>query len=179
MSDTTTFDESTEMPGDGLLRELLWIHGMLRRDLETVQQLALDVAAGASPALVQERIDKLETSSPLWKLRVNCLHYCRFVHGHHTLEDTALFPALRRANPEIGPVVDRLEADHLQISGNLDEIGAATFELSQHDTAAGRQRVVDALNALAGHLLEHLAYEEESIAPTLRTMDSGFLTQSP
>lgn len=174
---TTPFDTSTEMPGDGLVQELLWIHSMLRRDLETVRGLAADVAAGAPPDLVQAQIDKLETSSPLWKLRVNCLYYCRFVHGHHTLEDTALFPALRRANPEIGPVVDRLEADHLQISGNLDEIGTTTYELSQRDTVEGRQRVVDALNRLADHLLEHLAYEEESISPTLRTMDNWFITR--
>ena len=80
-------------------------------------------------------------------------------------------------NPEIGPVVDRLEADHLQISGNLDEIGTTTYELSQRDTVEGRQRVVDALNRLADHLLEHLAYEEESISPTLRTMDNWFITR--
>jgi iron-sulfur cluster repair protein YtfE (RIC family) len=176
-SATTPFDDSTIMPGDGLVQELIWVHNMLRRDLETVRRLAAEVASGASPETVQEQIAKLETSSPLWKLRLNCLTYCRFVHHHHKLEDTHLFPALRHANPELGSVVDRLEADHLQIGGNLDEIGTATFGLAQEDTIENRQRVVDALNALADHLLEHLAFEEESISPTLRTMDNWFIAR--
>jgi len=97
-------------------------------------------------------------------LRASCLHYCRFVHGHHRLEDIALFPALRAADPDIAPVVDRLEADHRVVAAQLEEIEAAV--------AGGEQeRVIAALDALADHLLEHLAFEEENIGPTLRRMD--------
>ena len=68
---------------------------------------------GASPAQVRAAIGSLQTHRPLWKLRVTCLYYCRFVHSHHTAEDWALFSALRRSGPALGPIVDRRQAEHL------------------------------------------------------------------
>jgi hypothetical protein len=159
-----------ERPGDHLVRELLWVHGLIRRDLQTLRDLAERVVAGASPEEVRAEIGSLQTNSPLWKLRVNCLYYCRFVHTHHTLEDWALFPALRRSSPALGPVVDKLEADHRQVSGHLDDVEAAADDLVQEDTPTGRRRMVEALNAVALYLLAHLDYEEQAITPTLREM---------
>src|SRR5687768_8278324 len=94
-------------PAEGMFRELLWIHAMIRRDLEMVRDLAQRVRDGAAPAAVTEAIRGLQTEGPLWKLRVNCLYYCRVVHAHHSVEDIHLFPALRRDDPALAPVVDR------------------------------------------------------------------------
>lgn len=152
---------------EGMFRELLWVHSMIRRDLQTVQRLAERVRDGAPADEVRDTIRGLQTEGPLWKLRVNCLHYCRFVHHHHTLEDAMLFPALRGADPALGPIVDRLEADHLQISGYLDAVEAAADGLGTSDEAANRDRMVTTLNEMAEHLLAHLSYEEASIGPTL------------
>jgi hypothetical protein len=58
----------------------------------------------------------------LWRLKVSCLRYCSHVHAHHGAEDVLLFPALRAADPTIGPVVDRLEADHVRVSDLLDVV---------------------------------------------------------
>jgi hypothetical protein len=154
---------STEL-GEAFYEELLWVHGMLRQELELVRSLAARVADGLSADELRIEVAALKANGPLWALKVNCLHYCRFVHGHHRLEDVALFPALRAADPEIAPVVDRLEADHRVVAAQLDEIEAAV-------AAEEQQRVITALDALADHLLEHLAFEEESIGPTLRRMD--------
>src|ERR1700681_2224533 len=104
-----------------------WVHNALR------QELAGQVAAGAAPEYVREQVKSLQSSSPLWKLRVNCLYYCRFVHAHHHTEDIALFPALKRANPALGPVVDRLVADHRKVSGLLDQIEASANALGAQD----------------------------------------------
>jgi hemerythrin-like domain-containing protein len=103
---------------------------------------------------------------------VNCLYYCRFVHMHHTIEDVALFPELRRTNPALGPVVDRLEADHLRVSNYLDEIEASVRAIGNEDTPHGRQRIVDGLDGLTDHLLAHLEFEEVEISPTLRQWTS-------
>ena len=159
-------------PAEGMFRELLWIHAMIRRDLETVRDLAQRVRDGAAPAAVTEAIRGLQTEGPLWKLRVNCLYYCRVVHAHHSIEDIHLFPALRRDDPALAPVVDRLEADHLRISGNLDAVSAATRALGAQDDATNRERLVAALDDLAEHLLDHLAFEEASIGPTLSQWQS-------
>jgi hypothetical protein len=158
--------------GEALFEELLWVHGMVRQDLETVRGLAARVAGGLPPAELAAEVRSLEANGPLWALKVNCLHYCRFVHGHHRLEDVALFPALRAAEPDIGPLVDRLESDHRRVAEQLDELEAAVSALAADDVAEPRARVVTALDALAEHLLAHLELEEESIGPALRRMDS-------
>lgn len=69
----------------------------------------------------------------------------------------------------MGLVVDKLEADHRKVSEILDEVEAAARDLQSDDIPSSRDRVVDSLNLLAQHLLEHLDYEEESISPSLQT----------
>ena len=94
------------------MRELLWVHTVIRQDRQTGRDLAGRVRAGAVSEDVRAEIGALQTSSPPWTRRVTCLYYCRFAHGHHTTEDWLLFPAQRRSSPALGPVVDTLEADH-------------------------------------------------------------------
>ena len=153
--------------GEAFYEELLWVHGMLRQELELVRSLAARVADGLPADELRVEVAALKANGPLWALKVNCLHYCRFVHGHHRLEDVALFPAVRRAEPDLGPVVDRLEGDPRRVAEQLDELEAAVAELEPD----GRDRVVLALDELAAHLLAHLELEEESIGPALRRMD--------
>jgi hypothetical protein len=155
--------------GEAFLQELLWVHGMIRQDLATVRELAALVAGGLAAGEVEVQLASLAANGPLWALKVNCLHYCRFVHGHHRLEDVALFPALREAEPELAPLVDRLEGDHRRVAEQLDEVEAAVGALNGDEGERGR--VVEALNALADDLLAHLEREEEGIGPALRRMD--------
>ena len=164
-----TADEETEQ-GRAFFQELLWIHSVIRRDLGTLQSLAQSVLEGLDPADVQAELKRLETNGPLWQLKVNCLAYCRIVHGHHNFEDAAWFPSLRAANPEIGPVIDRLEEDHRKVSDLLDEVESAAASLTESDTGDSRARVAGALNDLATDLLLHLDYEEESAGPTIRRL---------
>jgi iron-sulfur cluster repair protein YtfE (RIC family) len=160
---------TTAHPGEHLVQELLWIHGILRDDLDIVRRLAEDVQDGGAPERIRQEIANLKSQSPLWQLKVNCLYYCRLVHMHHNGEDAHLFPALRRTNPALNPVVDRLEADHRKVSDILDKVETAADALVASDIPAGRARLTGSLNLLAEHLLEHLAFEEESITPTLRS----------
>jgi hypothetical protein len=157
--------------GRALFQELLWVHSVIRRDLETVERLAADVGEGLSGAAVQESLAELKTVSPLWQLKVNCLRYCRFVHSHHGAEDVLLLPALRAANPSIGSVVDRLEADHARVSDLLDAVEEAARTLTDSEGEEARQRVIDGLRELHVHLLEHLDYEETKAGPTMRRLD--------
>jgi iron-sulfur cluster repair protein YtfE (RIC family) len=158
--------------GDHLVSELLWVHKVLRADLDTLRTIATDIAAGAAATTVTAAIGELRTRSPLWGLQVNCLRYCRFVHAHHGAEDALLFPRLRASNPALGPTVDRLEADHRKVSDLLDRVEALANELETGDDAH-RSELVTALNELSTHLLAHLDFEEESITPTLRRWTTG------
>ena len=154
--------------GEALYEDLLWVHGLLRQDLATVERLAVEVVDGAAAEALVDEVRALEATGPLWRLRASCLHYCRFVHHHHRLEDRALFPEIRRVNPSLGPVVERLQADHRRVAGLLEGVESAVEELDGEDTPAARTQVAAALEALAGHLLAHLDLEEQSVADTLR-----------
>ncbi len=153
--------------GKALFEELLWVHGAIRRDLETVERLARDLGEGLPAAQARERVERLRADGPLWQLKVNCLRYCRFVHMHHNAEDTLFFPRLREANPDLDPVVDKLEADHRTVSDLLDRVEADAAALSDEEDAV-RARLGESLSSLAAELLAHLDYEELEAGPTIR-----------
>jgi hypothetical protein len=162
----------TSKPGDHLVAELLWIHGILRDDLAIIRRLAGEVLDGKDPESISNELSRLQSRSPLWQLKVSCIYYCRLVHAHHGGEDVHLFPALRRSGPAMELVVDQLEADHRRVSDILDDVDEAARALQQEDAPAGRSRLCGSLNELSEHLLAHLDYEETNIAPTLRTWSS-------
>jgi hypothetical protein len=165
-----TSRERNEAPfGIAVHRQLKLVHQMLRNDLTVCRELAADVAGGVPADEVTARLDTLELTSPLWKLQMNCLYHCRLVHMHHGGEDRDMFPALRRSNPDLGKVVDRLESDHRSISALLDKVEASARVLDDRSPSRARDDLVAALRDLANHLLEHLAFEEESIATTMRS----------
>jgi Hemerythrin HHE cation binding domain len=163
------YAHASNSQGEALVEELKWVHGLIRRDLRTVRELAADLENGLSGHDAVAALESLEISGPLWRLKINCLQYCRFVHSHHHAESALLFPRLRLANPALGPVVDKLEADHAQVSDLLNAVSAAAMELAGAEEPATRRRLVDALGDLSAILLAHLDYEEEHVADTLRT----------
>jgi hypothetical protein len=167
---TIRTQQSPNPRGEAMVAELKWVHDMIRRDLQTVRQLAADTRAGQPAEQVAAGLRSLAASGPLWQLRVNCLQYCHIVHSHHHLESMLLFPALRQANPQLGPVVDKLEADHASISVLLDQVEAAARDLAEGESAPARQRLTQRLEALSADLLAHLAFEEDNVADTMRTM---------
>jgi iron-sulfur cluster repair protein YtfE (RIC family) len=156
--------------GKALFQELLWVHGAIRRDLDTVEELASEVLSGLPAEQARERVETLKTNGPLWQLSVNCLRYCRFVHSHHNAEDALFFPTLRAANPGLAPVIEKLEADHRTVSDLLDEVEAAAGGLDGDDEPS-RTRLASGLKELATELLVHLDFEEREAGPTIRSLD--------
>ncbi len=82
-----------------------------------------------------------------------------------------MFPALRRSNPALTEVVDKLEADHRAISNLLDDVEQAAHALDDTAGNPAREQLVTALGRLEADLLTHLALEEESIAATMRSWE--------
>ena len=164
-------DQETEL-GRALFDELLWVHSMVRRDLDTVRRLADNAARGSNAEDLKAEIDDLKTNGHLWRLKLGCLRYCRFVHSHHNLEDVALFPVLRGNNPALGSVVDRLEHDHRRVSHLLDGVETAANSLTIKDEGSTRERLRDALIKLSEELLAHLEFEERNAGPTIRRLHS-------
>jgi hemerythrin-like domain-containing protein len=90
-------------------------HHGLRRD---IARFALALEAMAPDGHVQ-----LEALQAQWS------DYRNKLHGHHEAEDTALFPNLRNQAPALGPVIERLTADHRHIDPLLAEGDRAFAEL--------------------------------------------------
>jgi hypothetical protein len=121
-------------------------HHGLRRDLRRFKvALAGQDVAARSDALRDE-----------WK------SYHGTLHGHHTVEDTAMFPSMRSEHPEIAATIDQLSADHRRIDPLLERADAAFAELPKTDGAAAVvAELLDILDA-------HLALEEKYLVPFLR-----------
>jgi Hemerythrin HHE cation binding domain len=152
-----------------LFGELLTIHAMLRDGLAAVRDLADRTTAGADDSVVVADVAALARDSALWRLRASCLYQCRFVHGHHSLEDAMLFPAVRAQAPAIAAEVDRLEADHRVVAEHLHAVEDAAAGLTD-GLPGDRRRLVEALRRLETDLLDHLAREEALLRPVLREM---------
>ena len=148
-------------------RLLLGVHVAVRSDLERVEALAAQALDGLPAEELTAELDELKRNGMLWRLRLDCLRYCRFVHSHHNAEDYAFFPELRETNPAINPVIDKLEADHRRVSDRLDAVEAAATRLGEDEREDAREAVVNALRTLGEDLLEHLSYEERNLEATV------------
>jgi hypothetical protein len=167
----TAFDQRPETArGRAMYGALLAVHAHIRRDLETVQRLAAQAADGLAPTQLRQALVALKRDSVLWRLQVNCLRYCGFVHLHHHAEDVDFFVELRDTNPALNPVIDRLQAEHRRVSDDLDAVEAAASALQRDDGQQARQAVVAALRALEQNLLAHLDYEELNVETTTRRL---------
>jgi Hemerythrin HHE cation binding domain len=151
-------------------RLLLGVHAAIRSDLDRVEALAADALDGLPAERLTEELDELKRNGMLWRLKLDCLRYCRFVHSHHNTEDYAFFPELRETNPALSPVIDKLEADHRRVSDRLDAVEAATTQLGLDESEAAREAVASALRALGEDLLEHLSYEERNLEATVKRL---------
>lgn len=171
MSSVPAFEETPETTRGRLLYQmLLAVHRRIRSELAGVERLAAAVMNGLSAGELEQELEELKSNSTLWQFQVSCLRYCRFVHLHHNAEDVEFFGELQETNPAIRPVVERLRAEHRAVSDYLDAVEAAARALTRDDSLEARRAVADALEALEGHLLAHLEYEERSVAATARRL---------
>lgn len=108
--------------GRAMYEMLLAVHAVIRRNLELIQELAAQALDGADPEELRRQLHTLKRDGMLWRLQVNCLRYCSFVHSHHNAEDADFFVELRETNPAISPGIDRLQADHRRVSDDLDAV---------------------------------------------------------
>ncbi|GAA4707451.1 LLM class flavin-dependent oxidoreductase [Phytohabitans rumicis] len=147
-------------------QHLIEVHDHLRQELAQLHDLVRQVAAGAVDAgRVRSMINTMALRQNNWTLGTFCETYCRLVTTHHTLEDRSMFPQLRRADPRLAPVIDRLEAEHHVIADVLERLDAALVALVSEP--AGIVRVREELDLLTDTLLSHLSYEERELVEPL------------
>jgi hemerythrin-like domain-containing protein len=147
-------------------RHLVDVHDHLRQELTQVRDIMEQVLAGSmDPGAARTHINAMTMRQNNWTLGAYCESYCRLVTVHHTLEDQTMFPHLRRADPRLAPVIDRLQAEHEVIHEVLDGVDRAlvAFVADPGDGEALR----GAVDLLTDTLLSHLAYEERELVEPL------------
>ncbi len=157
--------------GTGQGAHLRLIHDLFRRELAAIVQVRDDVKAGrAGPGELRSQINVMTLRRGYEQFGSFCAQYCRAVTMHHSIEDRHLFPQLRSVDGELGPVLDRLEQEHLVIHGVLVDLDLASVDLASGDLARGDETFdeVDRLvDLLAARLLSHLDYEEDELVDPL------------
>ena len=145
---------------------LIEVHDHLRDELTRVRALVRQVREGAiDPGGARSAINEMTMRRSDWALGAYCAYYCRFVTGHHMLEDEAVFPHLRAKEAGLELVIDRLADEHKVIHQVLNDVDQALVD-HMRDPAdlADLQQAVD---VLTDALLSHLAYEEAQLVEPL------------
>lgn len=122
-------------------------HHGLRRDLARFER------ALSEPSLSEERAAALQSE---WQ------NFHATLHGHHQVEDTAMFPNMRAQSASLAECIQELTEQHHRIDPLLARGDAAFAELPRTQAALGL------VKELRGLLDQHLAMEEANIVPLIR-----------
>ncbi len=146
-------------------QHLVAVHDQLREELRQLRDLVEQVTTGdVAPATARNHIAEMTIRQNSWTVGAYCASYCRIVTTHHTIEDMSLFPHLRRADPRLTPVVDRLQQEHGVIHEVLERVDRSLVAfVGSADTPALR----GAVDLLTDALLSHLSYEERELLEPL------------
>jgi hemerythrin-like domain-containing protein len=90
-----------------------------------------------------------------------------FLHAHHSAEDEGLWPKVRSCNPDAGPLLDSLEADHARIAPAADALAEAARRYTDTTTDEPRVALVDAIDRLVEVLFPHLDREVAEAMPVV------------
>lgn len=153
-------------------QHLIDVHDHLRAELAQIHDLIDQVAAGLIDAgAARSHINTMTMRQNKWTLGTYCESYCRVLTTHHTLEDRAMFPSLRRGDPRLTPVVDRLEQEHHAIHDVLERVDQALVAFVA--TPDGMTELRAAIDLLTDALLSHLSYEERELVEPIARLGLG------
>ena len=149
---------------------LVAVHEHLRQELDQLREIMRQVAAGRAGAdRARSHLHQMTMRQNYWTFGAFCAAYCRVVTVHHAIEDAHLFRDLRRGDPSLGPVLDRLSDEHETIAGLITEVDAALVAMIKDET-----RLEDAnwaVDRLADALLPHLQVEEDQLLDPIARLD--------
>jgi iron-sulfur cluster repair protein YtfE (RIC family) len=161
MSENAT-SPSTPERVEALGEQLVEVHRWFRQELASVRaevDAYLSGGAAATPAP--------GTPPDLGaELRRHCLTFCADLHGHHTGEDSLLFPLVEEERPDLAAVLGRLRREHQTVARIITDLEAVLADVEIAQPADVRAR----LEALSAELEAHLDYEEAQLVEALNAL---------
>jgi Hemerythrin HHE cation binding domain len=158
-------DTSFSPRGLAVGSHLVDVHDHYRTEMAQIRE-ALEQVRGGTRTIGDARaaINAMTIRVNNWALGGMCQLQCRSLTEHHGLESSSIFPYLRETQPSLGPVIDRLDEEHLVIHDLLEAIDAALVHLAQ--SPLDYEPITEAVDLLSDTIASHFAYEEqELIAP--------------
>jgi hemerythrin-like domain-containing protein len=147
-------------------QHLIEVHDHLREQLEQVRDVLRQVKGGAlTPGRARGRLNEMSMRQHNWTLGAYCEAYCTLITAHHGLEDSWVFPHLRRADAGLAPVLDRLQEEHVAIHEVVEGVDRALVDLVRNP--GDYTELDEAVDLLTDALLSHLAYEEQQLVEPL------------
>ncbi len=144
------------------------IHDVFRAELTGLEARVGEVRRGEGSASdVRESVSQLAAALGAaggTTLSQHCAQLCRFVTMHHSLEDSAMFPALG-AHARVKPVVDRLAEEHVVIHEHLKHVDALASRVDADPDVL--PDLEEAVGTFARVLRSHFTYEETELAEPL------------
>jgi hemerythrin-like domain-containing protein len=128
------------------------IHSAFRRELRLAPALIRSVDHGdrLRAGIVSTHLDLID----------------RFLHHHHTIEDTMVWPKLLdRVPAEIMPIVELMETQHEVVADLLERIGALRTEWRNDADSSRAFQLATLYTYLHSALVEHLDAEEQHVMP--------------
>ncbi|GAA5187097.1 hypothetical protein GCM10023322_34650 [Rugosimonospora acidiphila] len=129
------------------------VHDALRRDLERTHTV---VTAQPYPRGRQREA-----------LGQHVVWLMDFLHAHHTGEDEGLWPLVRERDPQAGPLLDSLDAEHRRIAPAAEALAAAGRRYAATAGDDARADLVVALDSLMPVLVPHLRREVDEAMPVV------------
>jgi iron-sulfur cluster repair protein YtfE (RIC family) len=166
----TETSEASNAVGQRLFEELVVVHDAIRRDLRSLAD-ALAAAPDARPSRLDGVIESIGNDGTLWELRHRCLRHCRFVLGHHAIEDQVLFPAVADSPRAAPDVLNRLGSEHREIARHVSAFAEAARTAGDDEGRLDELR--GALDVLTEAVLSHLAFEEDVLGGVMRAWTSA------
>jgi hypothetical protein len=142
------------------------VHDHYRGELQELRGLLGRVAHGAITAgQARSELNRFALRANNWTVGGLCQRQCVALLEHHLAEDGSIFPHLRRRQPSLQPVLNRLAAEHNVIGEVLEDIDAALIHLAQNPTELGP--ISDVVDLLTDTMLSHFAYEERELVASV------------
>lgn len=155
-------DTGVSPRGQDEARHLIDVHNHYRRELAQVRDLLRQVRkGGASVSQARGRLNTIAVGAGDGAFSEICRAHCRSLTDHHRLEDRSVFPHLRRSQPNLRAVLDRLDEEHRTIHALLREVDRALVHLAREPGDYGP--VTAAVDLLTDTVLSHFAYEEREL----------------
>lgn len=144
------------------------VHNHLRDNMKTLRGLIERAAKGEiTSGEVEATTSELEMVANFRRFGTLCGQYCQFVHGHHSLEDQMLFPAIAAQGAVFKKIAERLQAEHVVVHELLVRLVDALNTLAAEPNRQNFEATRTIYEALERVLLSHLGYEEDAIGDAM------------